>query len=170
VRDDALIEIAAQAPKSTKELARTRGLSNATAEGRMGAGLLEAVAQGLACPPDQRPQAPPRRVLPPGIGPIVELLRVLLKMTCEEAHVAQKLVASTADLEEIAADDDADVPALRGWRREVFGAAALQLKHGKIGLTINGKRAQVIPTESTGQSTGTETASPPQAAVLQQQT
>jgi len=103
------------------------------------------VERGLACPPDQRPRAEPRPVLPPGLGPIVELLRVLLKKTCEEAHVAQKLVASAADLEQIAANDQADIPALRGWRREVFGAMALELKHGKIGLSIDGKKLKVIP-------------------------
>ncbi|MEC8084893.1 MAG: ribonuclease D, partial [Pseudomonadota bacterium] len=81
-----------------------------------------------------RPPAatPPRR----GREPVVELLRVLLKLKAEEHGVAQKLIANMADLDLIADDDDADVPALSGWRREIFGDAAIALKHGGVALTI----------------------------------
>jgi ribonuclease D len=77
---------------------------------------------------------------PAGIGPTIELLKVLLRYEAEANHVAPRLIASSADVEAIAADDNADVPALRGWRREVFGARALALKHGKLALKLkNGK-------------------------------
>jgi ribonuclease D len=59
--------------------------------------------------------------------------------------VAQKLVASAADLELIAADDKAEVPALAGWRRELFGADALAVKHGRVGLAVNGTRIELVP-------------------------
>jgi ribonuclease D len=75
---------------------------------------------------------------------VVELLRVLLKMRCEDHAVAQKLVANAEDLELIAADDEADVPALIGWRREIFGADALALKHGRLALTTVGRRVKVV--------------------------
>ena len=75
---------------------------------------------------------------------MVELLRVLLKLKAEEHGVAQKLIASMADLDLIADDDNADVPALSGWRREVFGDAAIALKHGSVALTIrDGKIAPI---------------------------
>ena len=74
---------------------------------------------------------------------MIELLRVLLKIRCEEHEVAQKLVASADDLELIAADDGAEVPALHGWRREVFGDDALALKHGRLALTVAGRRVKV---------------------------
>jgi ribonuclease D len=74
----------------------------------------------------------------------VELLRVLLKMRCEDHDVAQKLVASADDLDLIAADDTADVPALSGWRYEIFGADALALKHGRLALTTVGRRVKVV--------------------------
>lgn len=145
LRDDALIEIAAHAPRTMDELARTRGLTKNMAEGWQGAGLLAAVERGLAVPPSERPRLEQRPELPSGIGPTVELLRVLLKMKCEDNDVAQKLVATVSDLEQIAADDNADVPALHGWRRELFGEDALALKHGRISLAIENGRVKVVP-------------------------
>jgi ribonuclease D len=85
----------------------------------------------------QRPE------LPLGRAPVVELLRVLLKLKCESHGVAQKLVASSSDLDLIAADDTADVPALSGWRRDLFGEDALALKHGRLALTMNGDGSEV---------------------------
>src|SRR3546814_11427240 len=110
------------------------------AEGWQGAGLLAAVERGLGIPPDQRPRLEQRPDLPSGIGPTVELLRVLLKMKCEDNDVAQKLVANASDLEQLAADDHAGVPALNGWRRELFGEDALALKHGRIALAVEAGR------------------------------
>ena len=99
----------------------------------------------MAMPPDQAPKLADRPMMPPGLAPVVDLLRVLLKLRCEENDVAQKLVASAADLELIAADDQADVPALSGWRRELFGEHALALKHGALALTAKGRRISIIP-------------------------
>ena len=144
LRDDALLEIAAHSPRTVDELARTRGLSRSMAQGWQGTGLLKAVEDGLATPPEDRPKARARFVAPPGLGPIVELLRVLLKMKCDSDGVAQKLVANASDLEQVAADDNAAVPALRGWRRELFGNDALALKHGEIALAINGNRVSTV--------------------------
>jgi ribonuclease D len=147
LRDEALVEIAAHAPVTPEELARTRGLQRGIAEGRAGVGILAAVAAGLAVPESEAPELPERVELPRGLGPVIELLKVLLKMKCEEHDVAQKLVASSADLELIAADDAADVPALKGWRRELFGADALALKHGREALTIDGKTIRIVPVD-----------------------
>jgi ribonuclease D len=145
IRDETVIDIAAHAPTTVEEIARLRGLSKGLAEGRMGQEILVAVANGVAKPENEAPQLPPALDLPGGLGPVVELLKVLLKMKCERQQVAQKLVASTSDLERIAADDNADVPALHGWRREVFGNDALALKHGRLALTMNGKRIVIMP-------------------------
>jgi ribonuclease D len=136
VRDEALAEIAAHRPKTAEALAQTRGISKSMAEGWQGEAILAAVQRGLDLPPAERPALPVRPNLPAGIGPVVELLKVLLKAACDDHGVAQKLVASAGDLEQIAADDEADVPALRGWRRRVFGEDALALKHGRIALAV----------------------------------
>ncbi len=144
IRDETVMDIAGHAPGSIEELARVRGLSRSFADGRLGEDLLAAVRRGLALPESEIPVLPPQVDLPPGLGPVVELLKVILKMKCEEHGVATKLVASTADLERIAADDDAPVPALHGWRREVFGEAALALKRGEIALTLRGRKMQML--------------------------
>jgi ribonuclease D len=143
LRDDSLQDIAAHAPRDTAALTRTRGLSKGFAEGKMGTSLLEAVRQGLEMPEKDIPNRPKRERLPQGIGPLTDLLKVLLKQKCEEMHVASRLVASADDLSHIAADDNADVPALRGWRRDLFGAEALDLKHGRLGLYADGLQVKV---------------------------
>jgi ribonuclease D len=142
LRDEALIEIASHAPRQIEQLARTRGLSKGIAEGKLGKEILDAVAQGLA-DPEPPPPIPQKAQNPPGLGPLIELLRVLLKQRCEDFEVAQKLVASSDDLEAIAADDKADVPALQGWRRELFGNLALALKNGELGLSVKNKKVVV---------------------------
>jgi ribonuclease D len=145
LKDETICEIAAHGPRSVDDLARCRGLSRQQAESRQGQAILAAVKRGLDLPASELPAPPLRRDLPAGLGPLTDLLRVLLKMRCEDNEVAQKLVASSDDLELIAADDGADVPALSGWRREIFGADALALKHGKLALTTAGRRVKVVP-------------------------
>jgi ribonuclease D len=144
LKDETLCEIAAHAPSDVEHLARCRGLSRSVAENRQGAQILAAVQRGLALPAAECPEPAPRRDLPAGLGPLIELLRVLLKMRCEDHGVAQKLVANADDLELIAADDRAEVPALHGWRREVFGADALALKQGRLALTVAGRRVKMV--------------------------
>ena len=136
LRDEVLTEIAASVPSTPEELARARSISDNVAKGKLGQGILEAVRRGANSDRNSWPRppaaTPPRR----GREPVVELLRVLLKLKAEEHGVAQKLIANMADLDLIADDDDADVPALSGWRREIFGDAAIALKHGGVALTI----------------------------------
>jgi ribonuclease D len=144
LRDEALIEIASHAPQGVEALARTRGLGKGIAEGKLGREILDAVALGIADPDPPGPIAQ-KPQNPPGLGPLIELLRVLLKQRCEDFEVAQKLVASADDLEAIASDDAAPVAALHGWRREVFGADALALKHGTLALTAGRNRIELVP-------------------------
>ncbi len=144
ISDETIIEIAAHPPKNVAELSRCRGLPKGFAEGRMGEAILSTVQDALALPQSEWPVIAPRPDIPSGLGPIVELLRVLLKHRCDQNNVAQKLVASMGDLERIAADSDIDVPALQGWRRALFGAEALDLKKGKIALTADGRKVKVI--------------------------
>ena len=144
LRDESLLEIAAHAPATIDDLARIRGLGRSVAEGKLGTDMIACVQRGLESPESLAPELPARTDLPPGLGPLVDLLRVLLKLRCEENDVAQKLVANGAELEMIAADDHAEVPSLTGWRFELFGRDALALKHGKLALTAQGKRIKVV--------------------------
>jgi ribonuclease D len=111
---------------------------------------LALVARVLAQPESEYPEPEPRRDTPPGLGPLVDLLRVLLKLRCEENDVAVKLVADSDDLERIAADDDSGVRPLHGWRHELFGKDALDLKHGRLALTAAGKRIKLVRLGSEG--------------------
>ncbi len=148
LRDEALIEIAHHAPKSVADLARTRALGRKLAEGEAGRALLAAVADGLAVPEADCPQPMIKEPLPRGLGPVTDLLKVLLKMKCDEHDVAQKLLASSADIERIAAEGEAaQVAALSGWRRQVFGLDALALRAGNLALVINTKKLELVELE-----------------------
>jgi ribonuclease D len=144
MRDEAVLEIASHIPKTIEALARTRSLGKGVAEGRLGSEIIEAIGRGLADTTALDPPASPKIDAPPGAAPLVELLRVLLKQRCEEHQVAQKLLASADDLDAIAADDEAPVRALSGWRREIFGKDALALKHGRLALTVRRNRISLI--------------------------
>ncbi len=145
IKDEQLLEIAAHPPRDAEALAQCRGVTKGFADGRMGDAILAAVKRAIDLPEADCPRLPPRADLPPGLGPLVDLLRVLLKTRCDQHEVAQKLIANVDDLERIAADDNADVPALTGWRRKVFGEEAVALKHGKLALTAAGKKVKIIP-------------------------
>ena len=145
IRDDSLLDIAGHTPSDSNGLARTRGLSRGFANGKMAEGLLAAIKEGIAVDESDLPKPAAREKLPNGIGPLTDLLKTLLKLKCEAHEVAPKLIANSDDIERIAAFDDADVPALRGWRHEIFGADALALKNGELGLTADGRRIKVIP-------------------------
>lgn len=140
VRDEALMEIAADPPKSRDQLSKVRGFSAKMADGPFGAAVLKIADDVTSQPKENWPRLPKPVPPDPSLAPVVELLKVLLKRRCAEHNVAQKLVCAAADLERIAADDNADVPALKGWRREVFGDAAVDLKSGRIGLAIRDGR------------------------------
>ena len=146
LKDEAIQELAAEMPESIENLARLRAVSKGLAEGPAGQDLLAAIQLGRNMAVEDVPEPTAQVVLPRGLGPLISLLKVLLKTNCEEHDVAQKLVATVADLERIAADDDADVAALRGWRKEIFGADALDLKHGRLAMTAKGKRVELIRT------------------------
>lgn len=148
LRDESMVEIAHHMPATPADLARTRGVGRRLAEGPAGAALLAALARGKALPEKDCPQPVDRPQMPNGLGPVTDLLKVLLKMKAEESGAAQRLVASSDDLDLIAAfGEEADVPALRGWRREVFGEDALKLCRGEIGLAVRGRRLDVILVE-----------------------
>jgi ribonuclease D len=135
LKDDVLGEIAIQAPTTIEKLSHLRSLPKGFERSRWGEAILEAVKRGLDRDPKTLPRLEKFRGAVNG-GATVELLKVLLRMTSEQHGVAAKVIATVDDLERIAADDEADVPAMKGWRRELFGEKALALKHGKLSLAI----------------------------------
>lgn len=145
IRDENLLEIAHHAPDSVEKLARTRGLGKRLAEGSQGKGILKAVARGVARPDKECPKPAQKPDLPNGIGAATDLLKVMLKMKCNEFDVAQKLIASSDDVDQIAAfGEKADVPALRSWRYDVYGRDALRLRNGQCAFALNGRKLSLV--------------------------
>ncbi len=144
LKDDALLELAANRPRTAEDLAKSRLLLREARRGDVADGILAAVAAAEALPAEAQPRGvePPQRR--PGAEALADLLRVLLKAQADAADVAQRLVASGAELDAIAADDAADVPALRGWRYDLFGRDALRLKRGEIALSADGARVRIV--------------------------
>jgi ribonuclease D len=143
LKDEVIADIAVQAPTTTEKLKSLRSLPKGFERSRWGEAIVAAVERGHAR--DVRTLPRPARLPAAANGTaVVELLKVLLRMISERHHVAAKVIATVDDLERIAADDEADVPALTGWRRELFGEKALALKHGELALAIErGKVAAV---------------------------
>jgi ribonuclease D len=145
LRDEALVEIAHHAPSTVEQLARTRGMGQRMAEGPAGQKLLKAISAGQAIPDKELPRPPRHKPLPKGIGPVTDLLKVLLKMKSEQHDVAQRLIATSDDLEKISAyGEKAEVHALQGWRREVFGNDALSLRAGNLALVVHDQSVEVV--------------------------
>ena len=140
LKDDALLDVASNAPKTVAELDGLRSIPRGFAQSRSGAAILEAIAAGLALPADAIPQIERSERLPEVDPSLVDALKLLLKLKADEADVAPRLIANASDMERIAAYGDPDVAAMQGWRRDVFGAAALEMKAGRLALKIeNGK-------------------------------
>ena len=147
IREEAMTEIAAHAPTNVNELARVRAISQKVAESDMGQAILRAVNQALALDKNCYPNLPKKVEKPRGLAPLLDLLKVLLKMRCEQSGVAQKLVATVNDLEQFAAGDQSS-PLLTGWRRELFGELGLALKEGRVALTVTNGQIVAIPQDT----------------------
>jgi ribonuclease D len=146
LKDEVIADIAVQAPTTTEKLKHLRSLPKGFERSRWGEAIVAAVAHGLARDMSALPLQP--RTSPAANGAaIVELLKVLLRMISEQHHVAAKVIATVDDLEHIAADDNAKVPALAGWRLELFGEKALALKHGKLALAIEKGKVTLVERE-----------------------
>jgi ribonuclease D len=144
LKDDVLGDLAVQAPTTIERLGSLRSLPKGFERSRWGETIVETVKRGLARDPKTLPQLD-RFHSASKDSATLELLKVLLRMTAERNGVAAKVIATVDDLERIAADDNADVPALKGWRRELFGEKALALKRGKLALAV--ERGRVVTVE-----------------------
>jgi ribonuclease D len=143
-KDDALLELASTKPANMQDLSRSRLLLREARRGEIAEGILAAVKAGLEMPADDVPKPPVNGREKLQVNPaLADLLRVLLKARSEDTRVAQRLIASAADLDFLAAGRR-DVPALKGWRAEVFGADAIRLCDGKLALAAKGQSVRVI--------------------------
>jgi ribonuclease D len=137
IKDDAIYEIALQQPRDAEALARLRSIPRGFERSSTARGILAVVEEALARPEGELPRIPRQRPGSEYASAAAELLKVLLKMVAEEHGVAARIVANSDDLERLAADDHAGIPALQGWRRQLFGEQALALKRGDLALSMS---------------------------------
>jgi ribonuclease D len=144
LKDDVIGDIATQAPTTIERLGQLRSLPKGFERSRWGEAIVDAIKRGIERDPKTLPRLDRFRPAPNGAA-TVELLKVLLRMTAESHGVAAKVIATVDELDRIAADDEADVPSMKGWRRELFGEKALALKHGRLALAV--EKGKVVMVE-----------------------
>lgn len=145
LKDDAIYEIAQQAPRDAAALGKLRTTPKGWERSSTATALLVAVNTALSLPKDQMPKLPKNFQPPEGSSAAAELLKVLLRIIAEKQGVASKVLASSDDIDRIAAEgEEADVPALQGWRRAVFGEQALKLVRGQIGIKFDKRKIAVF--------------------------
>lgn len=145
LKDDAIFEIAQQQPKDSEALGRLRTVPKGWERSSAGSAIVDAVNAALAIPKAEWPQVQRQNHMPEGSASAVELLKVLLRLISEKHGVAAKMIANTDDLEKIAVDgEQADVQAMQGWRRELFGDKALKLINGGMALRFVGKKIDIF--------------------------
>jgi ribonuclease D len=143
LKDDVIGDIAIQAPTTMERLAGLRSLPRGFERSKWGDAIIDAVKRGLERDPKSLPRLERAKPVVNGQA-TVELLKVLLRMTAERHGVAAKVIATVDDLDRIAADDEADVPAMSGWRRELFGEKALAIKQGRLMLAVEKNRVVAV--------------------------
>ncbi|MGQ3016787.1 ribonuclease D [Phenylobacterium sp.] len=155
LKDEAIDEVATQAPTDAAGLDRLRSVPKGFSGSKFGPDLLEAIREALKNPEAYAPVVERAKTTSsPAAGAVVELLKVLLKARAEDTGVASKLIATVSDLEMIANDDEADSQALKGWRLEAFGADALRIKRGELALVLDGARVRVVEVRRAPKSAG----------------
>ncbi|MEM1283840.1 MAG: ribonuclease D [Pseudomonadota bacterium] len=145
MKDDALYELAQQRPSSTEQLGRLRAVPRGFEKHPDAKGMIEALKAVAALPTDELPKLPKTKRNPESAPAIAELLKVALKLVAEREGVATRVIANADDLEAIAIYGEADVKAMQGWRRDLFGDMALKIRSGDMALGIRGKRAVLVP-------------------------
>ncbi len=143
MRDEILLEIAADAPDTANEMAKMRGLPQGFANGRMGRDILKIIAEVKSRDPSTYPVLPKPYELPKSARSVSKMLRLLLMIKAAESDVAERLIASPDELDVLAGEKNPDLPVLKGWRFEVFGRDALELKAGKIAMKYNPDRRRI---------------------------
>ena len=144
LKDEAIAEIAIQMPQTPQDVNELRLVSRGAGNSSMGAAILKAVQDGLARDPKTVPDKSRSEEMSSAAQAASEILKLALKIVCENHSLAPKLIASSADIEALAMDDDADISAMKGWQLDVFGKVALDIKHGRACITIENGKAVIL--------------------------
>jgi ribonuclease D len=146
LRDETLMDLGFQRPQTPEDLERIRGISSDMAQGRIGRALIDVIAKGLAVPDEECPRLEHKAPLAPRLIPVIEMLKMLLRIQASEYHVAAKLVATSDDIEALAEHPDEYSQLSHGWRYEVFGRVAQDMMAGKLALTLDRGKIKLIST------------------------
>lgn len=146
IKDEAIADIAMYMPRDLEGLLQVRTLPADVARGKLGPVILSLIERGRKIPREQMPHVERAAPFPKNAVPTLEMLKMLLKICAAEADVAAKIMASAEDLERLAVEENPDIPALSGWRRDVFGTEALRLKNGEIALSLKKGKVNILPT------------------------
>lgn len=150
LKDDAMYDLAQQRPRDLKALERLRGIPRGFEKSRSAQSLIDAIGAAIDNAADYAPAPPKVQHMPANLGPRVEMLRTLLRLRTEVVGIATRMVANSADINRLAAfGEDAEIPALEGWRREMFGEEALALLRGEIALRLEGKEVVAVAVQKT---------------------
>ena len=155
IKDDTIYDITVQAPATIDELSRLRTIHDGFARSARARDLVEAVKRGLTLPQEDLPPLELSQPLPPSAAAAADLFRVLLKAVAANHDVAAKLIATSDDLDKIALDDHADVSALHGWRRDLFGEHALAIKAGRLAIAIDNGKVVTLPVDASARADDT---------------
>ena len=140
LKDDAMYDLAQQRPRTIEALAKLRGIPRGFEKSSAASGLVDSIGAAIENANEYAPPAPIVKHMPPALGPRIEMLKTLLRLRTEVEGIATRLVANARDIEQLAAfGESADIAALNGWRREIFGQDALDLLRGKIALRLEGE-------------------------------
>ena len=146
LKDDALYDLAQQKPKDIAALGRLRGIPRGFEKSRSASDLIESINAAITNADDYAPKLPKVQHMPPNLGATMEMLKTLLRLRTEYIDIAPRMIANNADIEKLAAfGDKADIAALKGWRKEIFGDDALKMLDGKIALRLEGR--EVVATD-----------------------
>lgn len=148
LRDDVLLHAAQKKPLDIQSLAKMRGVHQNFVQGKLAHGFIAAVKKGMALPEARLEEMPQKKDIPKEIDPIVDLLKVLLKFQCQAHDIIPRLVASSYDLEQIALGNFINIPALQGWRDDVFGKLARELIAGRLTLVVAGEKLKILPMDA----------------------
>lgn len=140
LKDDAMYDLAQQRPRTIEALAKLRGIPRGFEKSSSAQGLVDSLGAAMDNADEYAPPAPKVKHMPPSLGPRIEMLKTLLRLRTEVEGIATRLVANARDIEQLAAfGEGADIAALKGWRREIFGQDALDMLRGKIALRLEGE-------------------------------
>ena len=145
LKDEAIFEIATKHPIDINVLSNLKFVPKNLSKSRAGKEIIEIVHKIVNLPEEQLPQIPKQQSPPKDVANLIDMFKLLLKAISTKNDVAPRIIASTSDLQQIAMNDRANVPALKGWRREIFGEIALKVKHGQLAVTIKNNQIKTVP-------------------------